>query len=1049
MPTDMTDELTPYARGELFKPNEKKASGLGYVKKLLAPPCAVDLTISSRSAKIFSTTEGENPTIAQILEDHCPSLFGPKAIFTPAWALPTGDIQTIYQSYGPHTIKEDSYRYERRYIILPDGANLALDFTPAHGFDSGTRAKAPIVIVISGFMGGTHDGHIRETVMEMTKPTHLGGPEFRVVVMNMRGCNTRLTSPGVEHAARTDDIRSSVLYLTTKYPGSQLFALGFELGAGYVTNYLGETGVSSAISAGFVVSNMWDNRSCHAELGSAPLESVSRVIHNHGLGQKHRKLIAQNSDVFSALVHPPHTTFPVNSAGKPIPFAEQLKENINDILMDPFPTMTDITDRFIVPVSGFSETKDFLVSTSSEPQIEDVRVPLVCLNAADDTLFRKQYFPYDLVKKSQHVVLAVTEKGGHCGWLTTDGVEGSEDVYVTGLKRWFTKPIIEFFEAIRVTDPRPLPAPAALRPDSHGMVRCADDPAVGFKESSEQEILALPVSDKKIKPKPHPTGAMDVVVFFAWLSTVFWTAFEVLDTLNFTFKFVKDVVVKAVKADSRPNIEVQPPKQQGQDVVGEVGDTLNFAFDFVKDLVKNALKSKSAMEIKEQQQQQQQQKQSESVFSAMAEIPGTVSFAFDFVRDLIRNALKSKSFMEMKEQQQQQQSESIFSAMAEIPGTVNFAFDFVKDLVKDVLKSKSAMEIKEEQQQRQQSESIFSAMAEIPGTLDFVFDFLKDLVKNALKSKSAMQMREEQQQQNYATVVEVADALHFAFTFLKDVVKTACNTTLASEAEKQMKLQDRYVLVDGQWQKASPATLELVRPRQDVISTGIEVVDAIKFTFDFVKELVRLVINSDPPPKKLQTQQQQTIFSTVEEVGEALPFTFNCVKDIVQMSWRSTPRCVAQASLDRKMGKPQGFWAAAAEVVDAAWFAFEFVKGVIELAFRSNRATPSTDLGSEGTLTCKLMTEAEREKLREMVRRQKSGSTVSSTFIEAIHAVNGKPLGLPVVEAPPLMTEVLAAVLCGWNVLTEVFYEYWKDQTQVQRVDPRVTRMRRAQPLNM
>lgn len=89
MPTDMLDELTPYGRGEDFKPEDKPARGWGYVKRLIAPPSHVELTHSSRTAKIFSPETGENPTIAQILEDHVPSLSGHKATYEPAWALPT------------------------------------------------------------------------------------------------------------------------------------------------------------------------------------------------------------------------------------------------------------------------------------------------------------------------------------------------------------------------------------------------------------------------------------------------------------------------------------------------------------------------------------------------------------------------------------------------------------------------------------------------------------------------------------------------------------------------------------------------------------------------------------------------------------------------------------------------------------------------------------------------------------------------------------------------------------------------------------------------
>ncbi|KAG8985101.1 hypothetical protein FRB95_010191 [Tulasnella sp. JGI-2019a] len=968
MPTDMTDELTPYARGELFKPDEKQSRGLGYVKRLLAPPSHVELTYNSRSAKVFSPTTGENPTIIQLLEDHVPSLFGPKAVYTPAWALPTGDIQTIYQSYGPHTVKQDAYRFDRRYLLLPDGGNLALDFTPAQGFVSGTRAKAPIVIMISGFLGGTHDGHIRETVMELAKATYLGGPGYRVVVMNMRGCNTRLTSPGIEHAARTDDIRSAVLYLTSKYPGSQLFALGFELGAGYVTNYLGETGVSSSISAGFVVSNMWDNRSCHQELGSAPLESLSRVIHNHGLGQKHRKLIAQNSDVFSAMVHPPHTTFPVNSAGKPIPFAEELKSNINDILMDPFPTMTDITNRFIAPVSGFSQTKDFLVSTSSEPHIGDVRVPLLCLNAADDLLFKKKYFPYDLIKQSQHVVLAVTEKGGHAGWFTTDGVEGSEDVYTTGLRRWYTKPIVEFFEAIRMTDPRPLPAPIALRPDSHGMVRCADDPAVGFKECSEQEIMALPVSDKKMKTKPRPTNAMDVVVFFGWLFSIFSVAFEVFGTTKFIFKFLMELVVRVMKSAPKPRLpkthspKDQPlrQKQESQGVlstIAEIGGSLKFVFEFLRGLVRIAWRSTPRAEA-ERQRERELHSKSQSIFVSMTEIPGTLNLVLDFLKGLIkmtaRSTLRSSAEANQQQASSKQHNQTFASTAAEVVDATKFTFDFLKGLVELSVRSTppayaSSRKVSEPLQITQRSQqTVYSTAAEIVDASQFTFHFVTGVFKLSFRStpRSVAQAQWEKEhapivkeppQGFLATVVEVVDAVKFVFEFLKAVIKLAWRSTPRSVAEKEAQMQNRYQLVEGQWQKVPSTTQGLVKqPQQSVWSVGVEVVDAVKFTFDFLKELLKMAIRSNPPPKSGVTQPsvyRQTVESTFTEVIDALGFTFNFLKGLLKMAIRSNSPPTS--------GNQQTVAPIVAEVVDALHFTFNFLKGLIKLAIRSN-LPPST-----------------------------------------------------------------------------------------------------------
>ncbi len=48
--------------------------------------------------------------------------------------------------------------------------------------------------------------------------------------------------PRIDSAGHTHDIRTALLYLSAKYPRAPLLGVGFSLGAGVLTRYVGEEG---------------------------------------------------------------------------------------------------------------------------------------------------------------------------------------------------------------------------------------------------------------------------------------------------------------------------------------------------------------------------------------------------------------------------------------------------------------------------------------------------------------------------------------------------------------------------------------------------------------------------------------------------------------------------------------------------------------------------------------------------------------------------------------------------------------------------------------
>ncbi|GJJ06200.1 hypothetical protein Clacol_000389 [Clathrus columnatus] len=365
----------------------------------------------------------------------------------------SADLQTIYGSalYGR---RKPQIKYERKYIIVPDGGCISIDITPIN-----SPPETPVVIVLHGILGGSHAPYVQSAVSKITLPSEQGGLGYRAMVFNLRGCsNTPITSPLLYHPGMTDDLRSVILYATYLYPNAKLFGLGFSLGAGYLTNYLGEQGEDTPLISGLSISNVWDYSACSTELSSGRL--INRILYNPFLGKGHQMIISKNRAAFES--HP------------------QLK----NVLRNRSITMSRITDEFMAPLSG-TEPTQFLYDTSCSKSISHIRIPVLCLNTRDDPLFPAKYLPIRQVRDSKYVCMLVTEKGGHLAWLQNKKDEDGE------FEPWHTSIIVEYFRTMSKITPRTCSRPSMSQPDENGLIRKTGRPNVGFREVSLGDITTL------------------------------------------------------------------------------------------------------------------------------------------------------------------------------------------------------------------------------------------------------------------------------------------------------------------------------------------------------------------------------------------------------------------------------------------------------------------------------------------------------------------------------------------------------------------------------
>ncbi|KAL8284268.1 hypothetical protein RQP46_005017 [Phenoliferia psychrophenolica] len=139
--------------------------------------------------------------------------------YTPTWWLASGHLATIYCTLADFSY--DSCDYSRRLIQVPDGGSLALDFTPKIT-ESDPIDSRPILVVLHGLTGGSHESYVVDILSKITKPKDPKNPDgpglgWRGCVVNFRGCaGAPVTSKKLYHGGYTDDLRGHY-YLSSSY----------------------------------------------------------------------------------------------------------------------------------------------------------------------------------------------------------------------------------------------------------------------------------------------------------------------------------------------------------------------------------------------------------------------------------------------------------------------------------------------------------------------------------------------------------------------------------------------------------------------------------------------------------------------------------------------------------------------------------------------------------------------------------------------------------------------------------------------------------------
>ncbi|MCH9661342.1 MAG: alpha/beta fold hydrolase [Bacteroidetes bacterium] len=293
-----------------------------------------------------------------------------------------GHFSTIYSAklrQGPKLLQE------RERIILADDDFIDLDWSYS---PSPTRKVA---ILLHGLEGNAQRIYMRGHARKLIENG------WDVCAINYRGCsgedNMSYTS---YNAGKTDDLQTVISTILHKDFYTDISLVGFSLGGNLLLKYLGEQPVlPKQISKGIAI--------------SAPLNlkgSLSRLEESQNWIYR--------------------TSFLYNLKKKYKIKMEKHPEYMNMGILKNIKSLKDFDDIYTAPAHGFNDAYDYYDKNSSLQFLPNIRVPILILNALNDTFLSPECYPFTLSEKRKNIYLETPKHGGHVGFHQTSETYYSE-----------------------------------------------------------------------------------------------------------------------------------------------------------------------------------------------------------------------------------------------------------------------------------------------------------------------------------------------------------------------------------------------------------------------------------------------------------------------------------------------------------------------------------------------------------------------------------------------------------------------------------------------
>lgn len=299
-----------------------------------------------------------------------------KSKYHPPWIFRNGHFSTLYSAILRPVPK---LLQKRERITLLDGDFMDIDWSYA------LKSQNKVAILLHGLEGNSQRTYIKGMA------SHLVKNYWDVAAVNYRGCSGEINRNYPSYTSgKTDDLEEIISQILEKDIYNEIVLVGFSLGGNLLLKYLGERQiVPSQIKMGIAVSAPLSLKGSLVSLSRSE-NWMYRTQFLRSLKRKYKEKMT---------FYPEKIT--MNNY-----------RNIRSLL--------DFDNIYTAPAHGFKDAEDYYRKNSSAQFLPEIKIPVLLMNAKNDSFLSPQCYPLTLASQSKSFYLEMPEYGGHVGFYLSN-----------------------------------------------------------------------------------------------------------------------------------------------------------------------------------------------------------------------------------------------------------------------------------------------------------------------------------------------------------------------------------------------------------------------------------------------------------------------------------------------------------------------------------------------------------------------------------------------------------------------------------------------------
>lgn len=295
-----------------------------------------------------------------------------KSTYKPSFLFKSKHLNTIYPALFRIA---PEINYQREILETIDGDFIDLDWVK--------NGHNRLMICFHGLEGSSKRPYVKGMIGRFQSAGWDG------LVFNFRSCGGQLNDNlRMYNMGSTGDLHYLIKHLAGSY--EEIVLVGFSLGGNMMAKYFGEGGdyLPKQIKGAVAISVP-----CYAPSANMKID-----------GWENRAYLKRFMLSLNAKMTKKQKEFPNYIKLRP-----KMPKNFQEF-----------DAQFTAPVHGYSDAMDYWEHCSSIHFLENIRQPLLMINALDDTFLSKECYPYNIAQNHQYFHLEVPKHGGHCGFCSSN-----------------------------------------------------------------------------------------------------------------------------------------------------------------------------------------------------------------------------------------------------------------------------------------------------------------------------------------------------------------------------------------------------------------------------------------------------------------------------------------------------------------------------------------------------------------------------------------------------------------------------------------------------